>query len=202
MSLIRPYQPADREALYDLCLRTASGGTGVQGRVTNDDLLGDVFAGPYVDHDPALVLMVEDDEGPVGYLVGTADTREFVRWFTAERLPGFAAKYADVDPDSFEAGYVESGLHPERMLVPEVDAYPPHLHMNLLARARRQGFGRQLLVGFAGLLLDRGIERFHLTPSTSNPGSLRFYEAVGFAYLDSSTPRAPVLGIECRVLVP
>lgn len=197
---IRSYRSADRDAVYDVCVRTASAGVGVKGLFSSDDILGDVFAGPYLEFEPELAFVVDGDDGVAGYLVGAANTRAFVVRYTADRLPGFAAKHAGFDPTTREGGYIRSGMRPERMLVPEVDEYPPHLHLNLLPELRGRGIGRGLLATFAGALLARGIERFHVTPSSENANAIRFYEAVGFTHLPSSTPKAPILGIECARL--
>ena len=62
---IRPYRPADRAALYDVCVRTAEAGGDARGLYYSDDLVPDVFAGPYAELEPGLAFVL-DDGGTVG----------------------------------------------------------------------------------------------------------------------------------------
>ena len=48
MSDIRPYRPADREAIAAVCLRTAAGGGDATGVYSDDALMPEVYALPYV----------------------------------------------------------------------------------------------------------------------------------------------------------
>ena len=49
--VIRPYREADLGAVYDVCVRTADGGADARG-YRSDDLMPDLFAGPYVFLEP------------------------------------------------------------------------------------------------------------------------------------------------------
>ena len=48
--MIRPYRDADLGAVYDVCVRTAD--AGARGKYRSDDLMPDLFAGPYVFLEP------------------------------------------------------------------------------------------------------------------------------------------------------
>src|SRR3954468_23382976 len=95
---IRPYRPQDRRAVYDICVRTADLGGDARGQYSSDDLMGDLFAGPYVDLEPGVAFVVDDGGRTVGYVVGTADTEGFVQRYPAEWLPYFAARYPEPPP--------------------------------------------------------------------------------------------------------
>jgi hypothetical protein len=45
---IRRYQDGDHDAVYDICVRTADAGGDARGKYRTDDLMPDLFAGPYV----------------------------------------------------------------------------------------------------------------------------------------------------------
>jgi hypothetical protein len=47
-AVIRPYREADLGAVYDVCVRTADAGADARGKYRSDDLMPDLFAGPYV----------------------------------------------------------------------------------------------------------------------------------------------------------
>lgn len=199
---MRPYREADREAVYDICVRTAAAGEGLQGRFSTDDVLGDVSAGPYLRCDPSLATTLVQDGAVVGYLVGTADTRSFADWYEEEWLPMLKRRYSQVDPSTLEGAYVGRGLSMRRLRVPEMDDYPAHLHMNILPPARGQGLGRAMLASFAAQVTDRGVSYMHVTMSPRNAGARRFYERLGFTPLPSSSEASVLLGCEIARLPP
>src|SRR6476469_6421400 len=95
---IRGYRPSDLDAVYDICVRTADAGDDLRGRFSDDRLVGDVYAGPYVTLEPEVARILDDGTGrPVGYVVGTADTPEFVRRYEAEWLPAVGDRYRGDD---------------------------------------------------------------------------------------------------------
>ena len=40
--VIRPYQVGDRDAVYDICVRTGAAGQDARGHFSTDDLVGDI----------------------------------------------------------------------------------------------------------------------------------------------------------------
>lgn len=183
MSSIRPYRPSDLDNLYDICVRTGDSGADATGTFTWSTLLGDVFAAPYVEHDPTLAWVVDNGERAIGYIISTADTREFVRWFRDEWWPATVRKYAPEERTSADSALIGAAERPERMLVDDVDAYPAHLHIDLLPETQGQGLGRRLVTVLADALRERGIPGLHLTAGVNNAGALAFYERIGFTVL-------------------
>ena len=49
---IRRYEDGDHDAVYDICVRTADAGGDARGKYSSDDLMPDLFAGPYVFLEP------------------------------------------------------------------------------------------------------------------------------------------------------
>ncbi len=195
MLQIRPYRPSDRPDVYDICVRTADAGGDARGLYSSDALVPDVYAGPYVDYAPELVSIVADaSDRAVGYLIGVADTADFARWHRQNWLPGFTERYAGPPADAEEARVIAAGLHPENMLIAELDAYPAHLHIDLLPVAQGQGLGRVLIDGLLGSLRDRGVPGLHLAYSPRNTGAAAFYTRLGFLPLPSSSADAPLVG--------
>jgi ribosomal protein S18 acetylase RimI-like enzyme len=173
---VRAYRPSDLDAVYDICLRTADGGSGVEGVYSSDRLIGDLFAAPYVTHEPQHAHILDDGYGnAVGYILGTADTPEFVRWYRAEWLPATVYPPSRRDDDMLALHH-----HPERMLVPELADYPAHLHIDLLPPWQGKGLGRELMAAFLGGLSAAGVERVHLGMLTTNVAARAFYDRLGF----------------------
>lgn len=192
--MIRSYRDGDRADVYDVCVRTAAAGGDARGRYVSDDLPGDIWAGPYLELEPDLAFVVtvpepRAGERVAGYILGTADTRRFVDRYRAEWLPRFAALYPEVDDDT------RAGHGPERMLVPGVDEYPAHLHIDLLPELQRQGWGRGLMRRFLAAAAERGAPAAHLGFDPANTGAAAFYERLGFRPLPASRPDAPLYGI-------
>jgi hypothetical protein len=85
---IRPYRDSDWAAVYDVCVETADLGRSTRGRYRADDLVPDVFAGPYLLLEPEHAYVLDDGGRAVGYVLGTADTPAFVAAYTERWLPG------------------------------------------------------------------------------------------------------------------
>lgn len=193
---IRPYRETDRADVYDVCVRTGDGGADASGLYSVDDLLPDIYAGPYVEHEPDLAFVVDNGERVIGYAIGTGDTRAFARWYSEEWWPSVAAKYEASDAQSeAERALVRNGSQAERMLVAEVDEYPAHLHIDLLPETQGQGLGRTLIDTLRAELRRRGIPGLHLVAGRSNTNACAFYARLGFAELPSSNEGAVTFGI-------
>ncbi|AWB85615.1 GNAT family N-acetyltransferase [Mycetocola zhujimingii] len=194
---IRPYRPGDRADIYDVCVRTGRTGLDATGLYSTDDLLPDIYALPYVDREPELAFVVDNGERVVGYVIATADTREFALWFAETWWPTVAHKYSGTG--AAEAPVVEGVTDPRRMLIDEVDEYPAHLHIDLLPDAQGQGFGRRLVDALRAALAERGVRGLHLTMGADNVNAGAFYERLGFSRLASSTRSATTYGMPISV---
>jgi ribosomal protein S18 acetylase RimI-like enzyme len=188
MTHIRPYRPSDRAAIYRICIATGADGGSASGHYLDDDVIPDVFAGPYLEFEPDLAFVVDTggtSAGHVaGYVIATADTRAFVARYREEWLPQFAAKY----PKGTPGDIVVQGHNPDRMLIPEVDEYPAHLHIDLLPEIQAQGWGRALIRTELAELAARGVPKLHLEMLPGNFGAAAFYERLGFRRLRPNTP--------------
>jgi GNAT superfamily N-acetyltransferase len=74
--------------------------------------------------------------------------------------------------------------HPERLLVPEVAAYPAHLHIVLLPQWQGRGYGRALMLTFLDALHRAGVPAVHLSMVTANAPARAFYDRLGFHEID------------------
>ena len=179
---IRPYGPADRAAVYDVCVRTADAGSDARGQWSTDDLMPDLFAGPYVDLEPSLAFVLDDGERVVGYVVGTADTTGFVRAWRRQWTARLAGRYPPPPdpPRTAEDQFVALLYRPERMLRPELVPYPAHLHIDLLPGHQGAGHGRALIDTFRAAAARAGAAAVHLGVDPANHRARGFYEHLGF----------------------
>jgi ribosomal protein S18 acetylase RimI-like enzyme len=191
---IRAYRPDDLTAVYDICVRTADAGADARGQYASDMLMGDLFAAPYVTLEPEHAHVLDDGTGTaVGYVLGTADTPTFVRRYRDEWIPATAERCpvpADppVTPDD---AMLWLHHHPERMLVPEVAAWPAHLHIDLLPEWQGKGWGRALMGRFLDGLRSAGVPGVHLGMLATNVRARAFYDRLGFTEI--TVPNAEII---------
>lgn len=177
MAEIRPYRASDLDKIYDICLKTGDAGKDASRLYRDPELLGHVYAGPYGVHAPQTALVVEDEEGVGGYILGPADTPAFEAKLEAAWWPCLRARYPDPpEPKTPDERMCRLIHHPPRMTRRIAGAYPAHLHIDLLPRLQGRGLGRRLI--------DRWRETAgaaaHLTVGTRNARAVRFYRAYGF----------------------
>jgi ribosomal protein S18 acetylase RimI-like enzyme len=198
--IIRGYRPSDLDAVYDICVRTADAGDDLRGRFSDDRLIGDIYAGPYVTLEPEVARILDDGAGnAVGYIIGTVDTPEFVRRYESEWLPSLGGRY-DGDDDPRDQNLLHLLRWPQRMLLPELADYPAHLHIDLLPEARGHGEGRALMTSFLRGLHAAGVERVHLSMAPSNTGARAFYDRLGFTEIPMPPGRGGLhLGRETKI---
>ncbi|WP_395243894.1 GNAT family N-acetyltransferase [Agromyces sp. MMS24-K17] len=210
---IRPYRASDRDRVREICLLTAAGGGDATGVYSDDDLMPEVFALPYVDYAPDLAFVVAEpaaepavgaepgEERVLGYIIAVADTADFIDWYRREWAPGFRARHPHAGPPTgrnpgfTEAQLLEAGGDPERMRIAELDRYPAHLHIDVLPELQGQGWGRRLIDTLRAALAERGVPAVHLGMDPANVSARAFYDRLGFHELPSSRPDAPLLGI-------
>lgn len=193
---IRPFDVADTDALYEVCLRTGDAGADASGLTDDPTLLGEIYVGPYLVHAPHLALVAELDGRPAGYALAVADTDAFERWCdrhwwddVRDRHPVPAA------PRPYDRDLHEALADPTRVRHPDLPGYPAHLHIDLLAPARGGGVGRRMMDELFALLRAHGAPGVHLGVDVRNEGGLRFYDRLGFRPLAPDRDGVRYLGL-------
>jgi ribosomal protein S18 acetylase RimI-like enzyme len=191
---IRPYREADLAAVYDVCVRTAAAGGDARGMYHSDDLMPDLFAGPYIYLEPdfAFVLGDGDRDGDraAGYVVGTPDTAAFAQKYRERWIPHLADRYQPPPDPPVTPDDELLALHynPERMLWPGLAEYPAHLHIDLLPPFQGQGHGPVLMETFYAAAARAGATGVHLVVVTANVRARGFYRHLGFEELEVTEP--------------
>jgi ribosomal protein S18 acetylase RimI-like enzyme len=185
---IRRYRDSDWAAVYDVCVETAGAGQGVRGRYSTDDLVPDIFAGPYLSLEPEHAYVLDNGERAVGYIVGTASTADFVAAYQQRWMPRLRARYQPPSgpPVTEEEHRLDVMFHPERWLLPELAPYPAHLHINLLSGYRRSGHGRALISTFLASVAAAGAAWCYLAVHQTNENARRFYAKLGWLPVEVS----------------
>ncbi|MGC4173875.1 GNAT family N-acetyltransferase [Demequina sp.] len=182
MSRIRPATPADHAQIARICLLTGATGADATGVFGDDQVLADVYATPYLQGPGCFVYVWDVDGEARGYVLGTTDTRAFQTWFSDTWWPRVAA--AHPVRTAGDEWLVPSAEDPERMIIPQLDDYPAHLHIDLLPDQQGKGGGRQLIEAAAAHSRDAGAAGLHLVAEKANAGAQEFYPRVGFTAID------------------
>jgi ribosomal protein S18 acetylase RimI-like enzyme len=181
-AIIRPAREEDRPALYDVVLHTADNGGDATALHRLPDIQGDIYTGPYLAFEPEFAFVLEDDQGPAGFVLGALDTRRFEDRLERDWWPPLRLKYADAAkkdllPDDLRLLAMIHNPHraPEAIL-PE---YPSHLHIDILPRQQGKGQGRRLLETLFGALAASGSPGVHLFVGARNERAIAFYQRMG-----------------------
>jgi ribosomal protein S18 acetylase RimI-like enzyme len=180
VTVIRHATLHDLPGVYRVCLRTGDAGADATSRYRNPDLLGHVYVGPYVVGEPANALVVADEDGVAGYCLAARDTRAFGAWAEASWWPALRAQFPRRTDGTPDAEIIDLLHQPPVAEAAIVDAYPAHLHIDLLEHVRGTGSGRRLIERQLQLLREAGAPACHLTVAASNANAIAFYEHLGW----------------------
>jgi GNAT superfamily N-acetyltransferase len=120
---------------------------------------------------------------PVGYVLGTANAAGFVRAYKEKWVPRLASRYPVPTPGEpvRDEELLDAFHHPEGMLHAGLDAFPAHLHIDILPSHQGGGHGRRLIEAFMAAAALAGASGVHVTVAVANAHG--FYLRVGFERL-------------------
>ncbi|KEP50957.1 GCN5-related N-acetyltransferase [Rhizoctonia solani 123E] len=183
---IRPVTPADRPILSRICLLTGDAGQSAEGQYHYPELLGLVYAEPYVVVPPwfGFVLVDSEDGNIIGYILGTLDTRAFEKNAGKQWYEGLRKKYTK---DPYPQNSTEADKHMINLIhkpdtAPEeiISVSQAHIHIDLLPVAQGKGWGTRLIGKAVEYLRERGDDSLFVGIDSRNAGARSFYLAIGF----------------------
>lgn len=199
---LRPFRSGDLDALYAVCVGTADAGRDGRHLYPDPRAIGDIYAAPYGVLAPDLVVVAEDADGIAGYAVGALDTRAWEDRLERAWWPAARQRHPAPDParraNWGEAERRAAFIHaPTPIPAAVVDAFPGHMHLNLLPRLQGRGLGRALCRAWLDTARAAGIGALHIGTGPSNPRAVAFWQAMGFVPLglpESAAGRAIWMG--------
>jgi ribosomal protein S18 acetylase RimI-like enzyme len=192
---VRQFRTDDTDALYEICLRTVDAGNdGTPLYPTYPDLPGHLALGANLILEPEFAFVLADGTGaPIGYVVGALDTRAFYEKCEQLWWPPLRERYPDPADVPAEQHTPEQRLlraiH-QPVLAPDavLDAYPSHLHINLMPPAQGGGYGKLLLETLFSALRDAGSTGIFLGVPPANVRAIGFYHHMGLQEIPNLPP--------------
>ena len=197
MIALRPFAEPDLDSLYAIALATGLAGGDASALYQDGRMMGHIYAAPYAALNPETAFVVEDGAGVAGYIVGVLDTDAFEARLEREWWPILRPIYRDPSgdpPETWNADQRRSHTihHPRPTPAPIVEAFPAHVHMNLLPRIQGRGVGQSLLDLWIHTVCAEGATGIHVGVNRHNHRAIRFWERCGFDRL--AVPSAPADG--------
>jgi ribosomal protein S18 acetylase RimI-like enzyme len=188
--IIRPYEPKDFDAVYEVCLKTGDAGQDATHFHKDPKALGHLYVGPYVTLEPSLAFVLEDDSGVCGYVLGVLDTKTFYKRYIEEWLPPLQKLYPDPTGDpkhwTFDERIYHDIHHPDVKSYSALEPYPSHLHIDLLPRAQGQGNGKRMMTTLLETLKAQNSRAVFLAMHPDNTRALLFYQKIGFHIIEAA----------------
>jgi ribosomal protein S18 acetylase RimI-like enzyme len=182
---IRAPRFSDIPAVYRICFETGYSAEEVAERRPTPELLGHVYAGPYLRFAPEWCRVVTDVHGVAGYLLAVPSTAAFEQWAEQEWWPPLRAEHPQDVPELSPADVSVAALlaspHPSPVAI--VADFPAHLHIDFLPRARGRGFARVLIDDLVDRLAAANVPGVHLGVSPGNANAIGLYAHLGFEEL-------------------
>jgi GNAT superfamily N-acetyltransferase len=175
----------DLDQLYAISLATGHLGSNASHLYNDPKLMGHIYSAPYLRLSPETCFVARDDMGIAGFIVGAIDTHHFERRLEREWWPHLRAQYSDPDEterDSWTADQRRSFMihHPEETPEAVIEAFPSHLHMQLLPRIQGRGIGVRLLDLWLGKAREKGAVGVHVGVNSQNRRAVKFWKRNGF----------------------
>ena len=180
---IRKATVDDLTDLYRVAIKTGNSGSDATGMFRNDDMIGEVFVGPYVTLSTETCFALSEDGRAIGYGLCVLDTETFQRNCREKWWPVLQEKYRDLASVQDQEWLVKEIFQPTPSPESVLEKFPSHGHIDLLPHVQGQGWGRKMMEAMEIRLSELGSPGFHLRVSAYNDRGLKFYSAIGYSEL-------------------
>ena len=177
---IRPATLDDLADLYRVAIKTGDSGSDATGMFRNDDMIGEVYVGPYLTLASETCFALESNGKAVGYGLCVLDTETFQSRASDLWWPKLQEKYHALSPFIESEWLIHEIFHPTPSPQEILNEYPSHGHIDLLPEFQGQGWGRKVMQSMEKALSSLDSPGFHLRVSQHNIRGLKFYAALGY----------------------
>jgi GNAT superfamily N-acetyltransferase len=189
---VRPATVYDSPALSHICLLTGDAGQSAEHLHKIPELLGLVWAEPYVKLPYTFGFVLVDsqhNDAVVGYVLVAYDTPKFEAAQRETWFPPLCDKYQSVDEESLtpaDKRYLALLAQPPRSSQPCLEFSPAHMHIDLLPAAQGKGYGRRLVGAVMQKLEELGVRGIWIGLDPRNTNARGFYERLGFKPIEGT----------------
>lgn len=166
--VIRLYRPEDREAVRDICRRTAYRNKGHAAVFEDGELFADYWTRYYTDYEPESLFVVEENGEVLGYLMGCMDSRRHERIMGWKIVPSVLLRalwklatfrYRNETSRRMIYWLVTRGWRE----APEIatERFPAHYHCNVLRKGYGKNYYSALVLRFLDEMDRRGVPGLH-----------------------------------------
>jgi ribosomal protein S18 acetylase RimI-like enzyme len=178
--VIRPYQPADREAVFRIGADTTFFGAPTEAYLEDRNVFLDAFYAYYTNLEPEHAWVACADGEVVGFLAGCVDTRLHDRKLLRVIIPRLAGnllygKYHFGKRSWHYFSGMLGGLLRREFTCVDLDAFPAHLHINVESAWRGYKLGLRLMEAYLRQLRELGIPGVSLDTTSLNEVACRLY---------------------------
>ncbi|KAF8541619.1 acyl-CoA N-acyltransferase [Trichophaea hybrida] len=173
---VRRYNPTtDYDAIVKICEATAHASV----RPVSP-LIPYLYAIPYLQLSPSYIHVLDTPSGVAGYIMGVPSTTAFVEAYNAHYVPTLSFPSLP-EPLSDQAQQtIALAKNGDRILIPVLDEFPAHLHINILDEYQGMGWGSTLMHTLLQQLVAEDVQGIYLGMAEDNDRAGRFYERHGF----------------------
>jgi ribosomal protein S18 acetylase RimI-like enzyme len=186
--LIRPYRPADREAVRAICADTGFLGQPIDPVFEDRELFADYLTSYYTDAEPESTFVCELEGKVLGYVMGSRFPKRKAR-YEARMLPGLVARglwrYVTRPYNAASRRYARWIVTQARKEIPFTPPDIPHFHFNIRPEARSVAATAAMVDTFLQYLHDHGEKQVYgqvVTYETRR--GARMFERYGFRVID------------------
>lgn len=180
---IRAAKSSDLADFYRVALLTGDSGSDATGMHLNDEMLGEVFVGPYVKLSLTSCFALVNGLDVIGYGLCVPDTKSFEAISAKNWWPQLQEKYQPYKAQIESNWLLSEIFNPEPSPLELLEEYPAHGHIDLLPEAQGKGWGRKIMQQMERTLIGLGASGFHLRVSPYNRRALDFYQALNYQVL-------------------
>ncbi|CAH1782880.1 unnamed protein product [Owenia fusiformis] len=202
MTIVRPYLPSDKNAVFDLCRKIYDEQMDVTDTTQEyPDLVPHQLVGGFLQTTPEYCFVVEDDAGIYGYVLASLDAKAHYKQIQEDYLPTLHNAYPR--PKSTEnltpAEETIAKFHDFKPFLPDqlYEKYPSMLRIDILPeRAVDPNIPRRMIACVLSALKSNGSQGVHCELDPTDEAYLEFYSKLGFftVPLDPVCPDSTIVG--------
>ena len=187
-TLIRPYSPADRDAVRRICCDTGFQGDPVDPLFCDREIFADFFTRYYTDWEPESAFVAEVDGAVVGYLIACLRYRYHgfaEKCIVASAVPKVIWRWLTGRYDEQSKSFLKWCVLQGSKQTPRAPKEAAHFHFNLLTEYRNEGVGLRLFRAFMKYIDETRTKRLYGQIQTfDDRRTLKVFERFGFHELD------------------